>query len=80
MQQNLKQGLYQARLLVHRNRDEPGLQALLQLAEAEQRTALASWTHAEGPALVACQSKYNSMQTIIDFITKSPLQFKVERD
>jgi hypothetical protein len=54
--------------------------ALLQLARAEQATALTAWTHAEGPALTAYQSKYNSMQTIIDFITKEPVQFKTVTD
>lgn len=76
MSVNLKQELHQARQLVHRGRDEPGVQALLQLAKAEQEQALKAWTSAEGPALTAFQAKYNSMQVIIDFITKAPVEFK----
>ena len=72
--QNLKQELRNARLLVHRHQSDPGVQALLQLAQADRDMALAAWRQASGQDLVACQAQYNTCQAIIDYITKPPVQ------
>jgi hypothetical protein len=50
------------------------VRALLQLAQAERDMALASWRQAAGDDLVAWQARYNTFQTIIDYITKSPVK------
>lgn len=50
------------------------MQALLLLAQADRDMALAAWRQASGPDLVACQSQYNTCQTIIDYITKPPVK------
>ena len=60
--------------MVFRGQGEPGLRALLQLAQAERDMALPSWRKASGADLVACQSQYNTFQTIIDYITKTPIK------
>lgn len=57
-----------------RGQAEPGVRALLQLAQAERDMALASWRQAAGDDLVAWQARYNTFQTIIDYITKSPVK------
>ena len=57
-----------------RGQAEPGVRALLQLAQAERDMALASWRQESGADLVACQAQYNTFQTIIDYITKTPIK------
>lgn len=61
--------------MVYKGQNEPGLRALLLLAEAKRDAALAAWRRASGPDLVAYQAEYNAMQAIVDFITKQPTEF-----
>lgn len=57
---------------------EPGLQALLQLAEINRDTALAGWRRARGDDMVRFQTEYNAYQGVIDTITKRPYEFDGE--
>jgi hypothetical protein len=38
--------------------------------------ALQNWTRAQGPDLVKFQSEYNTVQDVIDIITKAPREFQ----
>jgi hypothetical protein len=58
---------------VYQAQHEPGLRALLRLAELERDTSLAAWRQASGNDLTRFQAQYNTNQAIIDFITKSPI-------
>jgi hypothetical protein len=55
---------------------EPGLRALLKLAMIRRDRALQNWTRAQGPDLVKFQSEYNTVQDVIDIITKAPREFQ----
>lgn len=55
---------------------EPGLRALLELAKLEREQALASWRRAATPEeLIRQQTRYNSAQMMIDFVTQEPPKF-----
>jgi hypothetical protein len=58
---------------VYQAQHEPGLRALLRLAELERDVALAAWRQAGGSDLTRFQAQYNTNQAIIDFITKAPI-------
>ena len=57
---------------------EPGLQALLQLAEANCTVALSAWRRARGDDMVRFQAEYNTYRDVIDTITKRPFEFDGE--
>lgn len=59
---------------MYQSQHEPGLRALLLLAEAERDVALQGLRRHSGDELVASQSRYNAMQDIIDFVTKQPVR------
>jgi len=66
------------RELLHRESQSPGVRALVALAVVERDMALATWRRARGEEEMARhQSRFNSMQDIIDLITKRPEQFQV---
>lgn len=67
------------RRVVSQARHEPGLQALLQLAEIDRDKALIQWRRATGADLVKYQSEYNCMQGIMDYILKAPREFEVRK-
>lgn len=63
------------RQTVHQSQGEPGLRALVELAQVERDKALEAWRRATGPDLVKFQSSYNAMQTLIDFVIVAPMDF-----
>lgn len=73
------------RLVVYQaGQHEPGLRALVKLAELQRDTALASWRRAVTfEEQIRWQTQYNAAQTIIDLVLKEPVAFnqtgRVER-
>jgi len=55
---------------------EPGMRALVELAQIERDKALEAWRRATGEDLVKWQSRYNGMQQIIDFVNEKPREFE----
>jgi hypothetical protein len=60
---------------LHHENQSPGVRALASLAAIERDKALASWRRASGDDMVRFQSRFNSMQDIIDMINKRPEKF-----
>lgn len=73
----LKASEHDLRLTVFQaGQHEPGLRALLKLAEIKRDQALSSWRRAATPEeLVRQQTQYNAMQTMMDFILQEPTKF-----
>ena len=67
--QELKKAVFQAQ-------HESGLQALLQLAAINRDMALNAWRQAQGADLTRFQAAYNTYQTVIDLVTKQPVEFE----
>ena len=63
------------RRVVSSSRHEVGIRALLDLAAIERERALREWRRATGDDMVKCQSRYNAMQEIIDFVEQKPREF-----
>lgn len=61
-------------MAVYQAQHEPGLRALLRLAEIERDAALAAWRNARGDDMVRYQAVYNTNQSIIDMVTKQPVE------
>ena len=61
--------------MVYHAQHEPGLQALLHLAAINRDMALAAWRQAKGDDMTRFQSAYNTYQTVIDLVTKQPVEF-----
>lgn len=68
------------RSTVYQLRHEVGLRTLVQLAQIERDRALKEWRGAVGEGLVKGQSRYNAMQTIIDFVNEAPREFAKPAD
>jgi hypothetical protein len=77
MEQTIKAEEQDLRRVVSQARHEPGLNALLRLAELRRARALESWRNASGTDLVKYQTEYNSMQAVLDMIQKAPREFKI---
>ena len=60
---------------VYQSQHEPGLQALLRLAELDRNRALKEWRAARDVDLVKYQTMYNNAQNVIDYITVQPREF-----
>lgn len=61
-------------MVAYQAQHEPGLRALLRLAEIERDAALVAWRNSRGDDLVRYQATYNTNQSIIDMITKQPIE------
>lgn len=75
--QKIRQRELELRRTVFQAGSEVGIRALVELAGIERDRALKEWrAAATTEGLVKGQSRYNSMQTLIDFVKEAPREFE----